>query len=134
MIPIRNFAFREIIGRHPRTVRRWLADDKIRNVRRYHKGGGALRSAGHRGQSILQAPAAVQALLEKRRAILEEMERLEAQGLTDANPHWREGKYLYLIHPTQPDGSRRREYVGNDPERVGPALAPWNRSSAKSTP
>ena len=69
------------------------------------------------------APAAVASLLARRRAILEEVTHLEGQGMTDAQPHWREGRYLYLIHPTQADGSRRREYVGNDPARGGPALA-----------
>jgi len=45
-----------------------------------------------------------------------------------ATPHWRKDRhgqprYLYLIHPTQDDGSRKRDYVGADPEARATALA-----------
>jgi hypothetical protein len=45
-----------------------------------------------------------------------------------AIPHWRKDRhgqprYLYLIHPTQDDGSRQREYIGADPEAQAEALA-----------
>lgn len=52
-----------------------------------------------------------------------EMQRLTDAGRIYATPHWRAGKYLYLIHPTGPDGQRVREYVGADHARVTDALA-----------
>ena len=43
----------------------------------------------------------------------------------DATPHWRKknGKrrYLYLLHPTT-EGVRRRQYIGNKPDRTQAAL------------
>ena len=46
-----------------------------------------------------------------------EIAALEQQGATQATEHWREGKYLYLLHPTR-DGKRKREYIGRDPAKV----------------
>jgi len=52
--------------------------------------------------------------------------------LKDSSPSWpapigedRGGRprYLYLIHPTQHDGSRQREYIGADPDKQAEALA-----------
>lgn len=48
---------------------------------------------------------------------------LGATGITNATPHYRDQKYLYLIHPTASDGTRRREYIGADPARQADALA-----------
>jgi hypothetical protein len=57
-----------------------------------------------------------------------EAARLEGLQPVLASPYWRKDRhgqphYLYLIHPTQGDGSRRREYIGADPEAQAEALA-----------
>ncbi len=46
---------------------------------------------------------------------------IEEQGITDATPWWKGGKYLVLVHP-QKNGERQREYVGADPSKVQVAL------------
>ena len=61
-----------------------------------------------------------------------EKDILELKGITHAIPSWRrnkkgEKKYLYLIHPTESDGSRKREYIGCDPQRIQNALAAVDR-------
>ena len=67
--------------------------------------------------------------LRSRRETLEaEAARLEGLQPVLATPHWRKDRdgqprYLYLIHPTQDDGSRQREYIGADPEKQAEALA-----------
>lgn len=45
------------------------------------------------------------------------MAQLKRAGLIYATEHWREGRYLYLVHPQQ-DGERKREYVGTDPKKI----------------
>lgn len=65
---------------------------------------------------------AVEDLRSRYRELVEEMIHLKTQGMKEANPHWRQGKYLYLIHPTGPDGVRIREYIGSDPGKVAKAL------------
>lgn len=45
------------------------------------------------------------------------MAQLKRAGLIYATEHWREGRYLYLVHP-QHDGERKREYVGTDPKKI----------------
>jgi hypothetical protein len=57
-----------------------------------------------------------------------EAARLEGLQPVLASPYWRKDRhgqphYLYLIHPTQDDGSRKRDYVGADPEARATALA-----------
>lgn len=57
-----------------------------------------------------------------------EAERLQQLGPIQASPHYRKDRhgkprYLYLIHPTHNDGSRRRQYIGADPARQRQALA-----------
>jgi len=42
---------------------------------------------------------------------------IKRAGLIYATEHWREGRYLYLVHP-QHDGERKREYVGTDPKKI----------------
>lgn len=49
------------------------------------------------------------------------IEEVKAQGMAEASPHWRDGKYLYLIHP-QRNGERKREYIGADPGAQKAAL------------
>lgn len=62
------------------------------------------------------------ALIAAQKAALQVNERqmtaLEDAGLIYANEYWRDGKYLYLIYPTETDGKRKREYIGCDPERI----------------
>ena len=53
---------------------------------------------------------------------------LLALGITNAATYYRDGIYLYLIHPTQPDGTRQREYIGKDPAKIAAALARLDRS------
>lgn len=50
------------------------------------------------------------------------MKSLESAGLIYAAEHWREGKYLYLIHPSK-DGQRERKYVGADENKIAEARA-----------
>jgi len=50
------------------------------------------------------------------------MKALEVAGLIYAAEHWRDGKYLYLIHPSK-DGRRERKYVGADDNKVAEARA-----------
>jgi hypothetical protein len=61
------------------------------------------------------------------KALAEEAARLEQLQPVRATPHWRKDRhgqprYLYLIHPTQDDGSRQREYIGADPDKQAEAL------------
>ncbi len=46
---------------------------------------------------------------------------IESLGIIDASPYYRDGTYLYLIHPMK-DGKREREYIGKDPTKVREAL------------
>jgi hypothetical protein len=50
-----------------------------------------------------------------------QLDTLAAAGMTTAAPTYRAGKYLYLVSPMI-DGQRKREYIGNDPERIAAAL------------
>jgi hypothetical protein len=81
----------------------------------------------------------IQQLLDRRDELEAEIQELEDAGIARAafrscrNPHYREDKYLYLIYPTQPDGSRKREYIGNKPEAVQEALARVERFKVHAT-
>ena len=75
----------------------------------------------------------IRALLEKRDTLKVEIQELEDAGIADATPHYREGKYLYLIYPTHSDGSRKREYIGVKPEAVQEALAKVERFKVHAT-
>ena len=55
------------------------------------------------------------------------MKELQTAGLTYAAEHWRDGKYLYLIHPSR-DGQRERKYVGADPAKIAVAQASIRRA------
>ena len=57
---------------------------------------------------------------------------LESAGWAEATPSYKDGKYLYLIYPTQPDGSRRREYIGADPEKQKAALTRISRHEERN--
>ena len=68
----------------------------------------------------------LQALIDDRLNMIREnraeLERLKQAGRIYATPSYKAGKYLYLIYPTQDDGSRKREYVGADPVKIREAL------------
>lgn len=60
-----------------------------------------------------------------------DIENLENLGIINAAPHWREKKYLYLVHPfgaftKQVDGAtvpfRKREYIGLESSKTIDAL------------
>ncbi len=71
-------------------------------------------------------PELVESLSRKYREILTRIHELKRAGLFYAKPHYRQGKYLYLIYPMK-DGERRREYIGADPEKKKVALQAINR-------
>lgn len=71
-------------------------------------------------------PELIESLARKYREILTRMHELKRAGLIYAKPHYRQGKYLYLIYPMK-DGQRRREYIGADPEKIQEALQAINR-------
>lgn len=52
----------------------------------------------------------------------DEMASLKAMGLIYAGTWYKGGKYLYLIHPSDGFGYRKREYIGAEPEKVQAAL------------
>lgn len=62
-------------------------------------------------------PPAVGQLAAEMQRVQRRMAHLRRQGLIHASPHWREGRYLYLVHPAQ-GKHRRRQYIGADPEKV----------------
>jgi hypothetical protein len=55
------------------------------------------------------------------------MTALKTAGLIYAAEHWREGKYLYLIHPSR-DGQRERKYIGANAEKIAEAKAGMQRA------
>lgn len=75
---------------------------------------------------IIDGLARLDEAISKRAA---EIQQLEKEGMINAKKHWRQGKYLYLIHP-QRHGERVREYIGSDPEKIALAekrLANYSR-------
>lgn len=83
-------------------------------------------------QTLAKSAAALPDLLgsieARRQAINRAMEKLKRAGLTYATEHWRDGQYLYLLHPSKAGEKRRREYVGADPLRIGAARAAIRRA------
>lgn len=59
-----------------------------------------------------------------------QMADLKAAGLIYAGEHYREGKYYYLIYPSQAGERRRREYIGLDPVRIEEAKAGIGRAKS----
>lgn len=62
----------------------------------------------------------------------EKIAKLEKEGVVNASPHWKDGKYLVLVHPDGAftkivDGKevpyRKREYIGLESEKTDEALA-----------
>lgn len=48
-------------------------------------------------------------------------------GTINASLHYKAGRYLYLIHPTNESGDRVRQYVGAQPEKIREAQESVNR-------
>src|SRR5208283_4140644 len=71
-------------------------------------------------------PELIESLSRQCREIHARMHELKRAGLIYAKPHYRQGKYLYLIFPMK-DGVRRREYIGADPKKIQEALQAINR-------
>ena len=75
------------------------------------------------GDSIRSIQEAINPLLDERVDLIHQIAEIIEAGYTEAHASYREGQYLYLIYPTPRNGEkRRREYVGNKPEKVKAAL------------
>lgn len=59
---------------------------------------------------------------ERLETIERELAQLEEHERITASVHWRDGKYLVLVYPTDKDGNRKRQYIGSDPAKVKEAL------------
>lgn len=57
----------------------------------------------------------------------QEVTSLEGQEMFYASEWWKDGKYLYLVFPSDRDGKRERRYIGCDPEKVSEARASITR-------
>ncbi len=77
------------------------------------------------------APETLAKLRQHRAGLVKAIKALERAGLVDARPHYREGKYLYLVYP-QRDGERKREYIGAEPAKVKAAFARIDRFAARA--
>ncbi len=64
---------------------------------------------------------AIRSLRERHAKLKDEIFHVQRLGWVEATPHYRDGKYLYLIHPMQ-NRERQREYIGSDPEKIQDAL------------
>lgn len=69
----------------------------------------------------------------ERKSIERNMRALKAKGLIYASPHWRDGRYLYLLYPLVNGEPRRREYIGADPERIEAAQQAIERAQQYDT-
>lgn len=76
---------------------------------------------------IGQMEANVSRLEQSRSKVVETMEALKAAGMVEATLYYNQRRYLYLNYPTGKGGSRVRQYVGNNPERVAEAQAKVER-------
>lgn len=56
------------------------------------------------------------------------LDQMKGLPMTNAHPYWLNGLYLYLVYPRKRGESRRRDYVGNDPQRVAEAIELIDRS------
>jgi hypothetical protein len=68
-------------------------------------------------RTLYRLEGAAVAMLDLERQVQE----VETQGMTDAVPWWKDGKYLVMVHP-QTNGERVREYIGANPSKVQVAL------------
>lgn len=77
-----------------------------------------------------RSPASLAAMITTELDVLEakiqgiddEITHLLKLGVAEGKPHWRDEKYLYLIYPTKEDGTRYKEYIGNNPQNINEAL------------
>jgi hypothetical protein len=74
-----------------------------------------------------RVPQTITVAINHYRQLVTAIDELESAGITNASIHMRDSKYMYLIHPTQPDGSRQREYIGADPDKQAAARARLER-------
>ncbi len=72
-------------------------------------------------------PLIIDQLFENRQRITDGLATLQSAGITNASTYYRDGRYLYLIHPTAEDGSRQREYIGKDPTKIAQAMGRLER-------
>ena len=70
---------------------------------------------------INQALAKLDELASKVVDLEKHMQQVRDQGIAEAKPHWRNGRYLYLIYP-QKNGQRKREYIGANESKQQVAL------------
>jgi hypothetical protein len=78
--------------------------------------------------SIKKLVQCVEKAAEERKNIERSMRTLKAKGLIYASPHWRDGRYLYMLYPLVNGEPRRREYIGADPERIRAAQQGMERA------
>lgn len=52
----------------------------------------------------------------------QKMMALDIDGRIYATPHYRDGKYLYLLYPSTAAETRVRQYIGKDPKKVADVL------------
>ena len=71
----------------------------------------ALEAQGFDFSVVDRALAKLEELATKIVDLEQHMQAVRDQGIVNATPHWRDGKYLYLIHP-QKGGKRKRQYIG----------------------
>ncbi len=65
-------------------------------------------------------------LEEEYKELIAKIDNLKEQGMINASPWWKQGKYLYLVHPMT-NGHRKREYIGCDSFIIKEALAKIER-------
>lgn len=78
-----------------------------------------VRSPAHLAADITTEMEVLEAKIQ---GIDDEIQSLLKAGLAEGKPHWRDEKYLYLIYPTKEDGTRYKEYIGNNPQKINDAL------------
>lgn len=75
-------------------------------------------------------PALIEAHSVRIDELAEQMAELDKAGLIYAAPHWREGKYFYLVYPVKSGDKRRRDYIGTDTQKIEDAQAAIARGKA----
>jgi hypothetical protein len=61
-----------------------------------------------------------QNLIKRHKSLGKILGQLTAAGCKNAKEYWKDGKYLYLLHPMN-NGKRKKEYIGNHPLRIAEA-------------
>lgn len=79
-------------------------------------------------QAARNLPAAVADAIARYYALIDQINAIEQAGITNATPYFRDERYMYLIHPTDPQtGERKREYIGADAAKQTEAYARIHR-------